>query len=258
MSGPIFATPRESNGGVPVNIQDQTSGSIDSYFNRELGSFTLASDTVASGLTTLNYVFEAAASHGLAPGSEILLLDVAGDVALQAVVIGVSTNTISIDRPIDHAFPVATTLGRLVSSNMNVDGSSTPVIYTYRAGAAPNDITRYILTMLGSTAMDDGKFGDLAALTRGLILRIYNGVHLTVFNFKTNLDIKQFCYDVNYAEKAPAGNTGLTARMTFGGQDKHGVVHRISGSNAIQWIVQDDLRGLDRLKSAVEGHHVTD
>lgn len=248
----------DGQGCLAVCIQDQVTETIDALFNQSVSNFTLSADTTASTETTLNYVFTATGGHGIIVGNEILLLDVVGDRALQAVVVVVATNTITIDRPIDNVYPSATTLGRIVTSEMAVVGSlAAPQIYTFRAGVDAVDVTRLILTMLDGTAMDDGLFGGIPALTNGLILRIFNGLHKTIFNFKTNLDIKQFCYDLTYSSKAPAGQFGLAARISFGGQDKHGVVLRVSGTDVIQWIVQDDLTGLISLVNSAEGHKVT-
>lgn len=255
-----ISSPLESNGGIPVNLQDQTSRLIDSLFNKSISNFTIAVDTPASTETSLVYDFVATVGHGIAIGMELLLIDVTADIAFQCVAVGVSVNTISIDRPIDHVFPAASSLGRIVTSNMNVDGSSTPQIFTFRAGVAPVDITRILLTIhsSGATAPNDGLFGNKAALTRGIVLRIFNGAKETVFNFKTNGDIKKWCYDVNYAGAPPTGKQGVSSRITFGGQSKHGVVVRISGADRIQWIVQDNLTDQDLVDCALEGHEVTD
>lgn len=249
----------EGIGCLTVCVQDQTTEPIDALFNQSVSNFTLSADTTASTEATLNYTFEATGGHGIVVGNELLLLDVIADRALQLVVVGVATNTITIDRPIDHVFPSSTTLGRIVTSDMSILGSLvSPQIFTFRAGTAPVDITRLMLEMIDDTSMDDGKFGGIAALTNGLVLRLYNGRHKTIFNFKTNGDIKEFCYDVSYADKAPAGQFGLSSRITFGGQDKHGVVIRLSGADVLQWVVQDDLTGLTHLSGAVQGHKTQD
>lgn len=250
--------PVESNNGQPclaVCVQDQASEPIDALFNQQTGSFTISADTTESTETTLNYTFEATGGHGLAATDEILLLDVVGDRALQAVVVLVSTNTITIDRPIDHVYPSATSLGRIVTSEMAVVGSLvSPQIYTYRVGTAPVDVTRLLLTMTHSAAGTLDKFGSINALTNGLVFRIYNGLHKTEFNFKTNRDIKQFCYDVEFSDNAGPSLYGTSARISFGGQDKHGVVIRVSEGTVLQWIVQDDLTGLDSLVNSLQGH----
>jgi hypothetical protein len=250
--------PRESNGGIPVNVQDQTTQPVDAYFARALSNFTLSADTGASGETTFVYVFNATAGHGIIAGDEIGLFDDPANRFFFATVVNVAVNVITVDRPIDHNFTAAITQGRIITTEMAVNGSVTPVIYTVNAGAIPIDITRTIIQMLDATAMDDGTFGGLPALTRGLVFRHYNGWQKTVFCFKTNGEIRQFCYDVSYADKAPAGQYGLGARITFGGADKHGVVLRVQDNDVLQWVVQDDLTGLVSLKIAAEGHYTLD
>ena len=244
------------SGELDVNVQDQVTPPIDAIFAQEVSPFTISADTDISTIDTLYYEFEATTGHGIIVGNELLLLDTEANRSLQCVVVGVSVNTITIDRPIDHIFASASTLGRIVITNMNVVGSlASPKIFSIRAGAIPTDITRFIMAMTDDVAMDDGKFGGITALTNGLVLRIVNSYQKSVFNFKTNGDIRQFCYDVAYADKPPAGTGhGLGARMTFSGQDKHGIVFRIKDTDVIQWVVQDDLSAIASLRITAQGH----
>jgi hypothetical protein len=250
--------PIESNGAVPVNVQDQASPPIDSLFAQSQSLFSLAADTTASTISTLYYKFTAAPGHGIISGEEIILLDEAADRSFIASVISVVVDDIEVDRPIDHVFPSATTLGRVILTNLNVDGSITPQIFSARAGQNPSDFVRFLITMTDDSSMDDSRFGGLPALTRGLVFRIVNGFQRTIFCFKTNQEIKQFCYDVEYSSRAPAGFFGLSSRITFGGQSKHGVVLRIGAGDVLQWVVQDDLTGLDTIRISAQGHEVTD
>jgi hypothetical protein len=100
---------------------------------------------------------------------------------------------------------------------MAVDGSTTPQVFSVRAGSVPSDVVRFIITIIDDASMDDGKFGALAALNRGLVFRILNSYQKTVFCFKTNGDIKQFCFDGDYTDATlgPSGNESFTARITF-------------------------------------------
>lgn len=250
--------PRESNEGIPVNIQDQTTQPVDTLFARSLSSFTLSADTGVSGETAFVYIFTATAGHGIIAGDEIGLFDAPANRFFFATVLNVAVNVITVDRPIDHNFTAAITEGRIITTEMAVNGSVTPVIYTLNAGSIPIDITRTIIQMLDATAMDDGTFGGLPALTRGLVFRHFNGWQKTIFCLKTNGEIRQFCYDVEYSPSAPAGQFGLGARITFGGQNKHGVVLRVKNTDVLQWVVQDDLTGLISLKIAAEGHYTLD
>jgi len=248
----------ELNGAMPVNIQDQTTPPVDDYFLQSIGNFTISSDTVAATPTTVPKTFEANSGHGIIVTDEILLLDVAQNKNFYSNVTSVSINTIVVDKPMDETFASDTTLGRIVTSEMAVDGSSTPQIFTARAGTTELDITRAIITMQSGSSMDDSRFGSLTALSNGFSFRILNGFKKTIFNFHSNQDIKQFCYDVDYSDRAPAGFFGLSARISFGGQDKHGVTLRIGPNDWLQWIVQDDLTDMDSIKVALEGHEVTD
>ena len=182
------------NAVVATKTLDETSSSVDTYFLRSLSDFTISIDTGESGIDvpSLIYAFEAAGGHAIVPGDEILLQDIVANRQFFAEVLTVSTNLITLDRMIDHNFQVASTLGQRVSSKMNVDGSSTPIIFSICACENPLNIRRYIITIIDNAAMDDGKFGSLTALTRGLVLRIVNSYQQTILNFKTNGQIKQF------------------------------------------------------------------
>jgi hypothetical protein len=209
-----------------------------------------------STITTLVYSFAATTGHGIVPLDEIILLDPTQDRSFLAIVTNTVGDVITVDRPIDHNFATAVTLGRIVTTNMAVDGSVTPQVFSARAGSVELDFTRFIIKMLSGTSMDDGRFGSIPPLTNGFVFRIVNSFQKTIFNFKTNGEIGNFCFDVRYADKAPAGQYGLSARITFGGQSKHGVVLRIGTNDVLQWIVQDDLTGLDTLQVVGQGHEV--
>jgi hypothetical protein len=232
---------------------------IDAYFRESLSTFTLSADVTISTVTVLSYTFTATAGHGLSDGDEILFLDMAANQSLQAYVTNVSTNTITIDRPFDHGYLAASTVGHITNCDMAVDGSSTPRIFSFMSGAIATNSIRFILTIIGGNlAMDDSKFGNISALDNGLVFRIVNGYQKTIFNFKSNNDMKQFCYDVAYAAKAPTGSTGLSARITFGGDDKHGTILRLASDDVVQWVVQDDLTDLTSLKVSVMGNLLED
>jgi hypothetical protein len=253
--GDIAGTKTDSDGDATVKIQDQITPPIDALFSQSVSNFTILSDATVSTISVLNYSFTASPGHGIVIGNEILLLDTAANRVIQAVVKNVVGDVITIDRPIDHAFAALTTLGRIIITNMNVVGSlAAPQIFSLRAGATPSDYTRFIITMIDDDAMDDGKFGGGGALPNGLVFRIVNSYQKTIFNFKTNGDIKQFCYDLAYADKAPAGQHGLVARITFAGPSKHGVALRIKDNDVIQWVVQDNLSGLTSLRCSGMGH----
>lgn len=245
------------NRAVPVTHQDQTTPLLSSIFSQSVsgGNFTLSADTVASTVDVLNYTFSVNVGHTIVPGNEIILLDVLTDRSLQAKVVSVATNDITIDRPIDHVFPYAgivPTLGRKTVSDLSVDGSVTPQIYTIRAGSIPHDYYGYSFCMIHSSEPDDSKFGDLNALTNGLVLRIVNGYQQTLFNFKKNGDFKRYGGLLTVQEKSGGGEYSTCCRINV--SEIYGIAQRISGTSAIQIIVQDDLSGLTSAEALAFGH----
>lgn len=243
-------------GGTEVFVQDNDTEPVDLYFHNVLSTFTIATNTTASGLTqgALNYDFIATTGHSITSGAEIILKDT--DNLLFGEVMTVSGDTITLDRPIDKIYVASTTTGEIVTTNMNVDGSSTEQIFNIEAGATPIFIRRFIVTMTQASpaTMDDGKFGGITALTRGCVFRIVNSFQKTILNIKNNGDFAQWSYDTTYTDNAPQGQTGFRCRTTFGGADKHGVILEIKDDDELQWIVQDDLTSLTTLKISVQGN----
>lgn len=242
---------------IPVEIQDQSTPPVDVLFSQEVDDFTLASNTGESGkdINELIFTFDVVAGHTLVIGSEILLLDPIGDRQFQAEVIDVDVNEITVDRPIDHDFPV-TSLAKKINTDMSIDGSSTAVKFVVGGGVVPIDYTRIILTIVDDGSMDDSKFGGINALAKGVVFRIVNSYQKTIFNWKTNGDIKQFAFDGTYQDGVigPTGENSFSSRITFNGQDKHGVVLRIGTGDELQIIIQDDLSALSSFKISAMGH----
>ena len=241
-------------GKVNAYLQDNDTEPIDILFAESLSSFTLSADTVASGATvgTLVYTFEATPGHGLSGSSQILISTT--DRFFVANITGVSINTITVDSPIDFAFPAAGTFGQVINTNMAVDGSTTPRIFQIRAGLTPILIRRIIMTMTHTAAGDNSKFGGIAALSNGLVFRTINTFQKTLLNIKTNADWQQFAYDLAYTDKAGGGDNGTASRITWGGVEKHGTILEVNQADFLQWIVQDDLTGLETLYISAQGN----
>jgi hypothetical protein len=103
------------------------------------------------------------------------------------------------------------------------------------------------------------EFGDLPALTRGCAMRVVNGDTTNLWNIKSNADMANLMYDITVFEADKAFNVnGLAGRLSYAGQEKHGVVLRITGGEAIEFIVQDALQTLLSFKIIACGHLVTD
>lgn len=247
----------ESNGGLAVNIQDQHSPVLDIYMHRHLGSVTLANN-----LAIGDYSFDFVAGHGASAG-EVLCLKENGRY-YQGTITNVAVDTITVDTPVDYAYTVAGSCSRTEHDMASAAGTqASPQIYHVAPTGLFNewDIVRVIFHIEASTAMDDGKFGNLAALTNGIVLRKKDGEYKNIFNVKTNGEFAERAYDREYVNKPPAG-TGhaMNVRRTFAGPSKNGVTIRLDpeAGDELQILVQDDLTGLDHFHCVVQGHRVTE
>ena len=272
MIGNRPGVPVDPEGGVPINPQDQTTEPVVAIFAQSVtgGDFSLAEDTTASAEMVWNKKFRVPQPNTLAATEFILLLDVTGDRSLQAKVISKAVDTpaagtdeVTIDRPIDHVFPweasagpppVLASLGRTTLIDMKIDGSVTPEIFTVRAGSIPRDFTNWVFQVDHVAATDGSKFCGLGPLANGVNVRIYNGIHETLFNIKKDGDVELYGGTVNTVQKAGGGTYNTTYTIPI--RDKYGVVSRIDGTDVVQVGIQDDLdvANINSIRSTLLGH----
>ena len=243
----------ESNGWVPVNIQDQSSEMVSLYMREVINTITLASN-----ITLWAYTCTLTAGHGVVVGNYIVFKE--GDRFFQAEVIIVATNTITVDSPFDYAFTTAA-VGQRCNINMTVDWSSTPRVFYVSPANLTNfkfHITHISLVIRSGNDMDTSKFGSLTKLTKGCVLWTKDWAYKKLFNFKTNGDIGLYTSDLQFDPKAPSWEYGLQATKYFTGQDKMGVTLMLDSatSDELQMIIQDNLTGLTRFVVLVEWHRV--
>lgn len=254
--------PTEKSGGVPVNIQDQTTRPLDLYFLQQKGIPTTLNAPTAIDDTTIIVTsrdsINAGDFIGIFSGTSL------EDHFYFAEVLSASADTVELDSPLDFAFdsldPVIST-----SREMNVNGAGDFQTFSVTNGTAATtieiDLTRILFHMITATGPNIAEFGDLTALTRGIVLRRNNGVKQNIWNAKSNGDFLTLMYDVSFyyaAGPGPQGSDGVGGRFSFAGQDKHGVTVRLAGGESLDLIIQDDLSGLTSFRMIAEGHIVTD
>jgi len=251
-----------NNRGVrDVSVQDQTTPIVDLNFTLEIDTIVLlgsiAVNDISFGIQVLTTPLV---------GDVISLKDLDGLSFYQGGITSVTPisgddYTVVVDTPVDAAFVVGDTAA-LETDDLAVNGSVTPVVFSISPiglfAGVEWDIVRILASILGTGAMGDGLFGNLTALTNGIVIRIDNGITKNVFNAKTNGEIRDHAFDLMYADKPPAGQEGMSFRRTFGGQSKNGVVVRISSEagDGLKCIIQDDLTSLVSFKMVAQGHTV--
>ena len=261
-----ITVPLESNGAVPVNIQDQHTPILIGKFNQITNSDTLTSTTVIDQ----TYIVVDDTTGSANSDMIVVFSDVTNRVYFGSA-LSFNIDTIFLDTPFDSDFPVGSDVDFTIT-NMAVDGSATPQVFGLRGSgmsspiAVEFDITRIIFKCTTSNAVDLSKFVNLAKLTKGLVLRKRDGTYQNLFNVKDNGELAGLMYDFTvYSSTNPQqGIDGFVARLTFAGQSKIGVTVRLSPGEDLEFIVQDDLltaqsgETITLLEVIAEGHIVTD
>lgn len=258
---PLRNFPAKTNpttGGVDVNLQDQHSTIIDLYMHDHGNDVTIVGNP-AIGDSTITLV----GGHGVVAGNWLGFKQ-DGHV-YEGEVLNVATNIITLDSPLDYTFTADADPSHIHTTNMNVDGSVTPAIFHVTPPAVDPqkwDITRLIFVIEDNTSMDSTTFGGIAGgITNGIVIRSNNGIVKNIFNAKTNGDMAARAFDVGYDDRASGSSFfAFRARTSFAGQSKRGVTIRLDGetADALEIIVQDDLRSLSKFICIAQGHVVID
>lgn len=229
---------------IDATLQDQDTPVVISKFNRVHNTTTLAVEGAINDVT-----IEVASATGIIVGSYLSLFH---PVSVRFMVCEVTSianaPVIDIDRPLDFAFPVGTNVDVGIT-NMVVDGSGTTQAFGLRGTGSPPgieltaDVTRIIFLCECSSAINLSLFGNFAKLARGLVLRKRDGSYHNILNVKSNGEIEGICFDFRtHSALNPAqGVDGFSARLTWAGQEKMGVVQRLRLGEDLETLVQDDL-----------------
>lgn len=248
-----------SNGGLDVNVQDSTTPSVIIPFSQTTNSTTLGADTVVNA-----YTITVSDTTGFTDGKFITICDPSINRYWIGYQVGAPVgNVITVDRPLDAIY---TNTCKIIAgiTNMNVDGSLTTEVFSIREadGNVPTkfDITRLIITIYATSAVDLNKFGNLAELTNGITIRRVDGETRNILNWKSNGDIAASCYDITFytASNPVQAVDGVCARITFAHSSKMGSVIRIGSGEDIEILINDDLSTLTKFFVMAEGHEVED
>lgn len=168
----------------------------------------------------------------------------------------ITTNTLTLDRPLDFSYGIGDIV-EVVHADLTTDLGSLATPTSHKLQPEENviwHIERIIISMTHSSAATDDKFGNLAPLANGIVLRAFiNGRFGTFTVWKTNRDIRLDMYDVEYTDKAGSSLFGTHARGSF---NRIGVTIRLDGSKGdyLEALVQDDIRTMNSLFINGQGH----
>jgi hypothetical protein len=244
--------------GLAVFIQDQTTNTLNVPFLIERNASALLNNAVVNDRTvTLE------PGHLAVVGNILEIADPASIEFMQSKVLIVAGDVITLDQPVNFPYIAATALVIVSDESMLVNGSVTPQVFSILPlPAQKGDMVRIIWHLNSTSDMDFITFGGASALTNGCVLRVNHGdgTYRNIINFKSNGDIIEQCFDHTFL-LPKGGNTtkGFTARLTWGGQSKHGVVIRLDGSKgeSLEVVIQDDLTsGNTKFHILAQGHEL--
>lgn len=247
--------------GIDVNIQDQASELLSLFLGEMKDTVTILSNTSKNDVTL------DVESTGYTPlvGEFICLQEdtkiTQAEITAVTPIAG-NQYTLGIAIPLDYAY---TTAGgcMILNVDMDVNGSGTPVVFQVKPKPGTRwDITRMMTSMVLTGAGDDGLFGDQTALTNGVYYRKEDSTESNnLFNAKENADYALEGYDIAYPTRSGGGGSyGMRSRITFAGQSKQGVVIRLDGdtNDSFTATVRDDLTGIVKFRTKIQGHVVED
>lgn len=200
---------------IDVNLQSQTLPLFQYFLMNEQKTDIILTAPILVDEEVINV----SAGHGFTGVAGEYIVVRIGDLYTQMAVTGVATNAISIEMPVDTAFPITASVirGNIL---LNVNGSVTPVDFKYTFdknggidATIPIDLNTVVLEMQHTSAAADDLFGDIAALTNGFYFRKVNTDKINFGNYKNNQKFKDLGAIVEYTDKA--GGTNHATSINF-------------------------------------------
>jgi len=216
---------------------------INKYFQLD----DVAATTLAVGVTSQDITINVVSAAGLSVGDIIELRNGYDNIELPFVIRAIVVNAVTLNRPADRNYAIGDAIQSVVR-NMAVDGSVTPVSFKIIPPTTGPEslyqVTRLLPSMIHASAGDDGKFGGIAALDNGVVIRtIEEGEVFSRTVWRTNGDMRADMFNLEYSDKAPAGNNGTAGRWTIKESE---AIFELSGAGGdyMEALIQDDLTGL--------------
>lgn len=186
-------------------------------------------------------------------GNLLTIWSIVGARWYQGKILSIATNAVTVDTPVDYEYQIGDTVS-CGTINMAVDGSVTPKIFSLRSSdpgiPLTGVITRIIIEMTTTTEPGWNEFGDLAALTKGIVLRRVDGTYQNILNVKTNAEMAGVMFDLNSIDATKFGVYGIKARLTF---TRIGAGIELGVGDDLQLIINDNLSTLVSFTGMAQG-----
>jgi len=219
-------------------------------------------DTLDSNASVGDSTIEVSNSSQYAVGNHITIVEgttAESDILRVQATDGTDPGTLTLDRPLENAFTTASTVISEVDRDLS-NGNGTiaaPVVYQI---APPSDETWHIRAVI--LHIEDGteptidKFGGIASLTNGIVIRQNNGTKRNLAVIRRNGDMKEYfgAEHVSFIQKSGGGDWATNGFWEFATHSR--AIVRLVGatSDTLQIIIQDDLTDLSEFEVIIQGH----
>lgn len=236
----VFSQEIQSVSDADVWIQDQVTPPFHMFFMTE----DKTDITLAAIASVDDTAITVSAGHGITTADHIIINY--GPYTQQTGIEAVVDNVVSIESPIFAELPIGTQVVR-GRTEMNVDGSVTPVTYYCRPYTTePVDVINFHIFIEDNVEGDDSKFGGGTALTNGVYVQLVDGMKFGLGLYKDNFDFQKYGSKIEdpYTSKAGGGNYSMNFPISL--KDAYGVVLRLDPDEGayIKMVIHDDLTGL--------------
>ena len=235
---------------LDVSIQDQFTEVINLYVCDVIATTKMTED-IELYATTITVEDATGAVVG-----DCITISETGRV-FQSLVTNIDGTTITFVGGADQAFTTEAVVCFAEWDLAQADGSTTQKIYKICPPAgAVWELTKLNFSIVDNVIMDDGKFGGITQLTKGLVFRVVDGYSKQLGIISNNAGFREYGFETNYTDRA--GGTGVYGYNGFLRITDNGVVLRLNGDNGdeFQIIVNDNLTNLTKVAFVVQGHAV--
>lgn len=229
--------------------QSQLERIVRYYLMRELKTDITLTAPVVVGT---DYI-DVSVGHGFTavPGEVFSIFE--GNKFYQLNVTSVSTNRIYTNIPFCCEF---TTNAKVIRGNinLNLDFSSANASAKFSLfSSIPIDITQVNVSMAHGSAADDGMFGGITSLSKGVLFRHIDGSLENYGNYKSNMDFRLFGYDVVYTSKGPGGSESTFASLNL--KNLYGKEIRLFDGDEFLLLLRDKLDTLTSFRVCILGSY---
>jgi len=223
-------------------------------FNQIQATTTVAIETIKD-----TYDITVVDATGFVVGHRLTMFNNDINNAFYGYIQNIAGNVLTLNAPINDNYPVGSQVDDQII-NMGVLGSKGNPEYFIRRGSSPNNLKRSMVLsrfMINIETQDDpdlNGFGDLPALGNGVVFREVdqNGKERHIMTLRSNLELRALAFDFEFfLGKTPRG---LSARLSFGGEEKIGAAFELKPDSDIKITIQDDLSGLLQFIVIPEGY----